>query len=92
MSSVGFLISKTLSLVLTAVKYKPFISLTVDELVFGYDDTLVKLAHKFYPRNKRPMEKMGLLIAVIYRKWNFHQFPLIPKGYDQFIYFIFLAA
>lgn len=67
MSSVGFLISRTLSLLLTAVKYKPFISLTVDELVFGYDDTLVKLAHKFYPRNKRPMEKMGLLIAVIYR-------------------------
>lgn len=49
---------------LTAAKYKPFIELTVDELVFGYDDTLVSLAHKFYPRNKRPMSRMGLLIAV----------------------------
>lgn len=64
MSSVGFFLSRTLSIVLTAVKYKPFISLTAEELVFGYDDTLVKLAHKFYPRHKRPMEKMGLLIAV----------------------------
>jgi hypothetical protein len=50
--------------VLTATKYKPFISLTADELVFGYDDTLVSLAHKFYPRNKRPMSQMGLLNGV----------------------------
>lgn len=49
---------------LTAAKYKPFISLTVDELVFGYDDALVSLAHRFYPRNKRPMSKMGLLNGV----------------------------
>lgn len=44
--------------------YTPFKSLTVDELLFGYDDTLVNLAHKFYPREKRPMSKMGLLIGV----------------------------
>lgn len=50
---------------LTMASYKPFVSLTVDELVFGYDDTLVNLAHKFYPREKRPMSKMGLLIGVI---------------------------
>lgn len=56
--------SKTISLMLTAAKYKPFVSLTAEELVFGYDDTLVSLAHKFYPRNKRPMEKMGLLNGV----------------------------
>lgn len=49
---------------LTMTSYKPFVSLTVDELVFGYDDTLVNLAHKFYPREKRPMSKMGLLIGV----------------------------
>lgn len=55
------ILSRTISLLLTAAKYKPFISLTADELVFGYDDTLVSLAHRFYPRNKRPMNKMGLL-------------------------------
>lgn len=62
--SLGYLVSKTISLMLTAAKYKPFVSLTADELVFGYDDTLVSLAHKFYPRNKRPMAKMGLLNGV----------------------------
>lgn len=61
---LGYVVSKTISLVLTAAKYKPFVSLTADELVFGYDDTLVSLAHKFYPRNKRPMAKMGLLNGV----------------------------
>ncbi|CRL06895.1 CLUMA_CG019504, isoform A [Clunio marinus] len=58
---LGYVVSKTISLMLTAAKYKPFLSVTADELVFGYDDTLVSLAHKFYPRNKRPMAKMGLL-------------------------------
>ncbi|XP_019931364.2 scavenger receptor class B member 1 [Aedes albopictus] len=58
---LGYFLAKTISLVLTATKYKPFISLTADELVFGYDDTLVSLAHRFYPRNRRPMSKMGLL-------------------------------
>lgn len=49
---------------LTAAKYKPFVDVTADELVFGYDDTLVSLAHKLYPRNKRPLSKMGLLNGV----------------------------
>uniref|UniRef100_A0A182NIC7 Scavenger receptor class B n=1 Tax=Anopheles dirus TaxID=7168 RepID=A0A182NIC7_9DIPT len=61
---LSFFVSKTISVILTATKYKPFISLTADELVFGYDDTLVSLAHRFYPRNRRPMEKMGLLNGV----------------------------
>lgn len=62
--SLGYLISKTISLALTAAKYKPFVSVTADDLVFGYDDTLVALAHRFYPKQKRPMAKMGLLIGV----------------------------
>lgn len=62
--SLGYFVSKSISLVLTAAKYKPFVSLTADELVFGYDDTLVSLAHRFYPRNKRPMAQMGLLNGV----------------------------
>uniref|UniRef100_A0A182T635 Uncharacterized protein n=1 Tax=Anopheles maculatus TaxID=74869 RepID=A0A182T635_9DIPT len=61
---LSFFVAKTISVILTATKYKPFISLTADELVFGYDDTLVSLAHRFYPRNRRPMEKMGLLNGV----------------------------
>lgn len=61
---MGYLVSKAISLALTAAKYQPFVSRTADELVFGYDDTLVSLAHKFYPRNKRPMSKMGLLNGV----------------------------
>uniref|UniRef100_A0A1B0GM02 Uncharacterized protein n=1 Tax=Phlebotomus papatasi TaxID=29031 RepID=A0A1B0GM02_PHLPP len=39
-NSLGYFLAKTISLMLTAAKYKPFIELTVDELVFGYDDTL----------------------------------------------------
>jgi scavenger receptor class B, member 1 len=61
---LNYLLSKSISLVLTAAKFKPFVEVTADQLVFGYDDTLVSLAHKFYPKNKRPMEKMGLLNGV----------------------------
>ncbi|XP_075230512.1 scavenger receptor class B member debris buster isoform X2 [Lycorma delicatula] len=45
------------------VKMKPFKTITAEELVFGYDDTLTKLASKYYPRGKRPPEKMGLLLG-----------------------------
>lgn len=62
--NLGFFVTRSISLMLTMSKYKPFVSLTVDDLVFGYDDTLVNLAHTFYPREKRPMSKMGLFIGV----------------------------
>lgn len=58
------MIEKTISLSLTLGNYKPFVSKTADELVFGYDDTLVALAHQLYPRNKRPLAQMGLLNGV----------------------------
>lgn len=46
-------------------KFQPFISVTVNELLFGYEDTLVSMAHTFYPRNIRPeISKMGLLLGV----------------------------
>lgn len=65
--------------------FKPFVTITADELVFGYNDSLVNLAHNFYPKKKRPRQKMGLLINVrtlilkrnnfkinqIIEKWNF---------------------
>lgn len=61
-NTLGFFPQKTISLLLNLGDFKPFVTITADELVFGYDDKLVSLAHKFYPKNKRPMSKMGLLI------------------------------
>ncbi|XP_014255166.1 scavenger receptor class B member 1 isoform X2 [Cimex lectularius] len=40
-----------------------FNHLTPDELLFGYEEKLVHLAHKFYPRGMRPPAKMGLLLG-----------------------------
>lgn len=46
-------------------KFQPFVTVTVNELLFGYEDTLVSMAHTFYPRNIRPeISKMGLLLGV----------------------------
>ncbi|GBP20291.1 Scavenger receptor class B member 1 [Eumeta japonica] len=42
---------------------KPFVQITAQELVFGYNDPLVSLAHVFYPKGKRPNSQMGLLLA-----------------------------
>lgn len=61
---MGYFVQRAISVVLSMGSFKPFISLTADELVFGYDDQLVALAHQFYPKRKRPSEKMGLLINV----------------------------
>ncbi|XP_058827375.1 scavenger receptor class B member 1 [Topomyia yanbarensis] len=84
---LGYFLAKTISLVLTATKYKPFISLTADELVFGYDDTLVSLAHRFYPRNRRPMSQMGLLNG---RNGTLTEYITMHTGHtgmDRFGYF-----
>lgn len=55
----------TMTRLLYGPKFQPFISTTVNELLFGYEDTLVNMAHTFYPRNIRPdMSKMGLLLGV----------------------------
>jgi scavenger receptor class B protein 1 len=62
--NLNYILRKGISFALTAAQYKPFASVTADELVFGYDDTLVALAHKFYPRERRPLAKMGLLNGV----------------------------
>lgn len=47
--------------------------------MFGYDDTLVALAHKFYPRHKRPMSKMGLLIG---RNGTLTEYSTIHTGHS----------
>lgn len=66
---MGYFVQKTISLILSMGTFKPFVSLTADELVFGYDDQLVSLAHRFYPKRKRPSEKMGLFITVSSVPW-----------------------
>lgn len=63
-------------------KLQPFISVTVNELLFGYEDTLVNMAHTFYPRNIRPgMSKMGLLLGVS-----------VFQIYFAFLIFLFIAC
>ncbi|XP_014280530.1 scavenger receptor class B member 1 isoform X2 [Halyomorpha halys] len=47
----------------TLYRGQEFTSVTADELLFGYEEQLINLAHRFYPRGKRPPAKMGLLIG-----------------------------
>ncbi|KAH0949613.1 hypothetical protein HN011_006049, partial [Eciton burchellii] len=61
--SLPRLITMGLSLFLSGMHMKPFIPITAQELVFGYDDPLVSLAHKFLPRTRRPMSRIGLLLG-----------------------------
>lgn len=51
------------SLALRMTSMKPFVSITAEELVFGYDDTLTSLANRFFPKGKRPPRKMGLFLG-----------------------------
>ncbi|KAK9754137.1 CD36 family [Popillia japonica] len=50
------------SFILRFGNHKPFIPLTPEELVYGYDDPLVNLAHHFYPERKKPPSKMAILL------------------------------
>jgi scavenger receptor class B protein 1 len=79
-NSLSYIVQRGISLLLNVNGFKPFVTITADELVFGYDDTLVSLAHKFYPKRKRPMSRMGLLINVSINKdtwdvthWNYYR-------------------
>ncbi|KAM7356549.1 scavenger receptor class B member debris buster isoform 1-T2 [Cochliomyia hominivorax] len=76
---LGYVLSKTISVILTAAKFKPFINITADQLVFGYDDPLVSLAHKFYPKHLRPGERMGLLLA---RNGTLSEVSTIKTGHN----------
>lgn len=53
-----------LSVFLQGMGIEPFVPVTAQELVFGYDDPLVSLAHRFFPKTRRPMSQMGLLLGV----------------------------
>lgn len=61
----GVNVALSMTKLFSGERFQPFISVTVNELLFGYEDTLVSMANKFYPRNIRPdMSKMGLLLGV----------------------------
>ncbi|XP_028131546.1 scavenger receptor class B member 1 [Diabrotica virgifera virgifera] len=97
-NNLGYFVQKGISVMLSIGSYKPFISITADELVFGYDDKLVSLAHQFYPKYKRPAEKMGLLINrngtlpevhnIYTGSTGMHEFGIIDKlnGKDSLTY------
>ncbi|XP_045458032.1 scavenger receptor class B member 1 [Melitaea cinxia] len=59
---------------------KPFVHVTAEELVFGYNDPLVTLAHYFYPKGKRPNSQMGLLLA---RNGTLEEVSTIYAGQDM---------
>ncbi|XP_011875402.1 PREDICTED: scavenger receptor class B member 1 [Vollenhovia emeryi] len=61
--SLPRLITMGLSMFLSGMHMKPFVPVTVQELVFGYDDPLVSLAHRFLPKTRRPMSRIGLLLG-----------------------------
>ena len=52
-----------LSVFLSGMHMSPFVPVTAQELVFGYDDPLVSIAHRFFPKTRRPMSQMGLLLG-----------------------------
>ncbi|XP_019765703.1 scavenger receptor class B member 1 isoform X2 [Dendroctonus ponderosae] len=62
-NNLGWFVQRAISVMLSMGSLKPFVNITADELVFGYDDSLVSLAHQFYPKRKKPQNKMGLLIT-----------------------------
>ncbi|CAK9833770.1 Scavenger receptor class B member 1 [Anthophora retusa] len=61
--SLPLFITLTLSMFLKGMDMKPFVPVTVQELVFGYDDSLISIAHQFFPKTRRPMSQMGLLLG-----------------------------
>ncbi|PNF27495.1 hypothetical protein B7P43_G04284 [Cryptotermes secundus] len=62
-NSLPRLVRMTLSIMLRAMGLEPFVNVTAEEFIFGYDDTLVSLAHKFFPKHRRPLSRMGLLLG-----------------------------
>ncbi|XP_017792613.1 PREDICTED: scavenger receptor class B member 1 [Habropoda laboriosa] len=61
--SLPRLLTVGLSVFLGGMSMKPFVPVTAQELVFGYDDPLISIAHKFFPKTRRPMSQMGLLLG-----------------------------
>nr|CAD7410142.1 unnamed protein product [Timema poppensis] len=62
-SKLSRFLHMVLSITLRAMNLYPFVTVTPEELVFGYDDPLITLANTFLPKHRKPMKKMGLLIG-----------------------------
>lgn len=98
-NSLKPIVKATLSLFLRVMTdMTPFKTVTAQELVFGYDDTLTSLANRYFPKGKRPPKKMGLFlgrngtlneISTIYTgHTGMHQFGVMDKlnGLDHLPY------
>ncbi|KAK9294921.1 hypothetical protein QLX08_010614 [Tetragonisca angustula] len=57
------IITLGLHMFLSGMHMTPFVPVTAQELVFGYNDPLVSIAHRFFPKTRRPMSQMGLLLG-----------------------------
>lgn len=65
MSGSYYFVRKALSMLMTTMKVQPFVTLTVDEYIWGYDDAFYKLAMALVPREMRyPKSKFGVLAEV----------------------------
>ncbi|XP_058793511.1 scavenger receptor class B member 1 [Phymastichus coffea] len=61
--SLPYVLNMGISMYIAGMDLKPFVPITAQELVFGYDDPLVSIAHQFFPKGRRPMSQMGLLLG-----------------------------
>ncbi|PSN51780.1 hypothetical protein C0J52_05277 [Blattella germanica] len=62
-SSLTRFVQMPMSLMIRSLNLQPFVTITAEQLIFGYDDTLTKLANTFFPVNYRPNSQMGLLLG-----------------------------
>lgn len=54
----------TINFMTNLKKLKPFVAVSVGELMWGYDDPLMQLAKEMSPDTKLPFEKFGLFFDV----------------------------
>jgi len=84
-NQLGRIVQTTLSVLLRFMGgMTPFKTVSAEELVFGYDDSLTSLANRFYPRGKRPPRKMGLLLG---RNGTLTEVSTINTGHRGMEYF-----
>jgi hypothetical protein len=69
---------------LSGMDMKPFVPVTAEQLIFGYDDPLVSIAHQSFPKALRPMSQMGLLLGV--------SLKLFSYGYSIEVYRLLTTA
>lgn len=53
--------------IMDILKIKPFVEVTVEQLLWGYEDPLLKLAKDVVPKEQKlPYEEFGLMYGVSY--------------------------